>query len=395
MSRGVYPGELSHILSKAMTDRFLLWAVLEGASDIVFRADDPPWIQCDGLWLPASREFTLSPAETQLLTNLFSGQDHKAGNVQRGMSADFAYSLPLPGRRGESQRFRVNVTATNTGHYIVMRVLPTVLPRLEDFGLPEDLVRNLYPENGIVIVSGVMGSGKSTLLAGILHSAVLRREAGGLGIGRQILTLEEPIEFDFAGLDAGIRSAPVAQSEIPLHVSDWAGGVRSMTRRKGEMVMVGEARDTETLRAMLQIVEQGVTCFVTVHAKDVPTTLTRIVNSFPEDERASVASLLIANTRLVIHQRLCRRSVTENGVKGFGRVALREYLAFDERVREALYETPFHALIPKIRHFVVTSGHSLAEDAREAFGRGLIGRGQYLAVLHEQEKTEGSFLGPG
>ena len=62
------------------------------------------------------------------------------------------------------------------------------------------------------------------LLAGLLHSAILRRSCGGLG--RQILTLEEPIEFDFGLIPHAQRSAPIAQSEIPGHVLDWAGGVR-------------------------------------------------------------------------------------------------------------------------------------------------------------------------
>ena len=82
-----YPGELAHTVSQAMLDRFLLWAVEQKASDVVLRADDPPWIQVDGRWYPTSEHFVLSASETQLLTNLFSGQEHKAGNVQRGLSA--------------------------------------------------------------------------------------------------------------------------------------------------------------------------------------------------------------------------------------------------------------------------------------------------------------------
>ncbi|MBO4368498.1 MAG: Flp pilus assembly complex ATPase component TadA, partial [Desulfovibrio sp.] len=269
----LYPGPLRHIVTLPMIDRFLLWAVDMGASDIVFLADDPPWVQVDGIWHAVSSSFTVSQGETQLLTNLFSGQDHKAGNVQRGMSADFAYSLRIPDQRGQKQRFRVNVTASHSGHYIVMRVLPRKLPELGDLDLPHDLLPNLYPSNGIVIISGVMGSGKSTFLAALLHSAIRTKSSGGLEIGRQILTLEQPIEFDFAALPYGIRSAPIAQSEVERHVQSWADGVRSMTRRKGEIVMVGEARDRETLRSMLQIVEQGVTCYATIHAQDVPQTV--------------------------------------------------------------------------------------------------------------------------
>ncbi|MBO4336256.1 MAG: Flp pilus assembly complex ATPase component TadA, partial [Desulfovibrio sp.] len=185
---------------------------------------------------------------------------------------------------------------------------------------------------------------------------------------------------DFGLIPHAQRSAPIAQSEIPGHVLDWAGGVRSMTRRKGEIVMVGEARDRETLRAMLQIVEQGVTCYATVHAKDVSQTITRIIHSFPEEERAEVASVLKANLRVIIHQRLVPRA------DGAGRLALREYLVFDEAIRLALYETPYAELIAKVRSLVLAKGHSLFADARAKFEAGHISR-EVLAGICDQERA--------
>ena len=374
----LYEGELAHTVDQGMMDQFLLWACEQKASDVVLRANDPPWIQVEGQWYPCARHFVLSASETQLLTNLFSGQEHKAGNVQRGLSADFAYSVRVPEKRGLVQRFRVNVTASNVGHYLVLRALPRDLPRLEDLALPRKLVPHLYPENGMVLISGVMGSGKSTLLAGMLHSAILRQSFGGLGLGRQILTLEEPIEFDFATIPHHQRSAPIAQSAIPGHVLDWASGVRSMTRRKGEMVMVGEARDLETLKALLQIVEQGVTCYATVHAKDVSQTITRIIHSFPEHERAEAATLLKANLRVILHQRLVPQA------QGRGRVALREYLVFDEAIRLSLYESPYEELMTTVRSQLGQKGHPLLVDARARFAEGMIGREVYTAICEEQ-----------
>lgn len=383
-----YPGTLSHTLTGEMADNLLLWAVDKGASDIVFRADDPPWIQVDGIWHKCS-SFEISRAEAEVLTNYFSGQSHKSGNVQTGRSADFAYSLRIPGTRGRAQRFRVNVTASNSGHYIVMRALPTVLPLMENLGLEKGISDNIYPPNGIVIVSGVMGSGKSTLLAGVIHSAILKSEFGGKEIGRQILTLEQPIEFDFAAVPHHQRSAPLAQSEIELHVKTWAEGVRSMTRRKGEIVMVGEARDRETLESMIAIVEQGVTAYATVHAQDVPQTLTRIVNTFPEQERPSVASVLKANLRLIIHQRLVQRLLPREGGQGKvpGRIALREFLVFSEELRMSLYKTAFDDLIPAVRAMVTRYGQPLVIDAWKKLKAGQISTETYESIRHEQESS--------
>lgn len=192
-----------------------------------------------------------------------------------------------------------------------MRALPRAIPTLGDMeGISDSLRRALYPASGLVCVSGVMGSGKSTLLA-----AVIRTGLSGAAAGRQVLTLEDPIEFDFTGVGASQREAPIAQSQIHTDVPDWPSGVRSMTRRKGEIVMVGECRDRETLSALLSCAEQGVTVYTTVHAQDVPQTVTRMVDAFPWTERAQAASVLRANLRLIVHQRLVPRVRTEEDVR--------------------------------------------------------------------------------
>ena len=298
--------------------------------------------------------------------------------MRAGHSLDYAFGLRVPGQRGVRQRFRVNATSSNKGIYVVLRILPRTLPVLEDMQLPEDLVENLYPEAGLVVISGVMGSGKSTLLAAALNRALLPS-----GPARQILTLEDPIEFDFSSIPCQERSAPITQSAIGTDVEDWAGGVRTLTRRKGEIVMVGECRDRETISSLLSTVEQGVTAYTTVHAQDVAQTLTRIIHLFRKEERDSAMAVLFANIRLIIHQRLVPRKRTEAGKTG--RIALREYLACDRDIRSLLYELDAARLIEGVRSLVGTYGHSLLKDAREKHARGLIDDEVLQSIVREQE----------
>ena len=287
-----FPEPIQHEICAAQLERLLLWCVAKRASDIVFCPGDPVWLQRDGVWLPVT-DTALTDAETQIIVNESSGQSNRAGMVKTGRSLDYAWAIRIPGQRVLRQRFRVNATSSNKGLYVVMRVLPRSLPRLSDMeGLTAAQKQALFPEAGLVVVSGVMGSGKSTLLAAILHEAA--RSAG-----RQILTLEDPVEFDFSSLPLAERRAPVTQSAVHIDVEDWLSGVRTLTRRKGEIVMVGECRDRETIRALLTTVEQGVTAYTTVHAQDVPQTITRMVNAFPEEERLSVAAVLAANVRVL------------------------------------------------------------------------------------------------
>ena len=246
-----FPETLVHEIGQEQLERLLLWCVEMRASDIVFCPGDPVWLQRDGLWFPVT-DTPLNDAEIQAIVNTTSGQSNRAGLVKTGHSIDYAATVRIPGQRVLRQRFRVNATSSNKGLYVVMRALPGSIPRLDDMeGLTSAQKKALFPEAGLVVVSGVMGSGKSTLLAAILHEASLKS-------GRQILTLEDPIEFDFSQLPIEERAAPITQSAVHIDVEDWASGVRTLTRRKGEIVMVGECRDRETIRALLTTVEQGV-----------------------------------------------------------------------------------------------------------------------------------------
>ncbi|MDR0465847.1 MAG: Flp pilus assembly complex ATPase component TadA [Deltaproteobacteria bacterium] len=375
----IYPGEMAHTVTKAMIDDLLKWTVQQHrASDIVLSAEDPIWMQVDGIWRLCSA-LALTQGELNTLVGDFAGGAHQSGKVQTGESIDFAYAVRLD--RKMWQRFRVNVTNSNKGAYIVMRALPLVIPQIADLRLEADIVRHIYPSCGLVILSGVMGSGKSTFLAGVVHTAILT-------LGRQVLTLEHPIEFDFSEIPFSQRSAPITQSGIGQHVESWTSGVRTMTRRKGEIVMVGEARDQETLKAMISTVEQGVTAYSTVHAQDVPQTVTRIINAFNNDERPSMTAALKANLRLIVHQRLVARTGrTQSDIAAGvpGRIALREFLPFTESIRRRLYQTPFADLLPAIRDMVSAEGQSLLQDAERKHKAGMIAEETYLAVRHEQE----------
>ena len=391
-----FPEPLIHELSVDQLERLLLWCVDHRASDIVFCPGDPVWMQKDGVWL-AVTDSVLTETETQIVVNESSGQSNRAGMVKTGHSLDYAYAIRIPGERLLRQRFRVNATSSNKGLYVVLRVLPRSLPRLEDMeDLSPDLVEALFPASGLVVVSGVMGSGKSTLLAAILHKALLNPR-----VGRQILTLEDPIEFDFSSISADRRVAPVTQSAVHIDVEDWPGGVRTLTRRKGEIVMVGECRDRMTLEALLATVEQGVTAYTTVHAQDVPQTLTRMIHAFPEEERSAVAAVLKANIRVLIHQRLVPRkrpcpAAASGGVGETGssvprarevpgRVALREILVVGPELRRHLYTIPDERLLQEVRALVSQCGQSLLEDARSKLARGLISEDTYAALVREQQ----------
>ena len=262
----------------------------------------------------------------------------------------------------------------STGVKIVFRALPAMPPVLEDLQVEPGILEHAIPANGLVLVTGVMGSGKSTLLAAILRHII---EQGG----RNVITYEAPIEFDYTTIpNAG---GPVSQSAIPDHLQSFLKATRNSTRAAPDVVLIGESRDPETLRGMIESAEIGVAAYSTVHTRSVPETLSRIINVFPVEERLQVSATLLSCLRLVVSQRLLPLP------DGKGRTALREYLAFTPHIRETLLETPPERMISVCENLLGQHGQRIQDAAERAFAAGKIAKDNYLAILAERKKYHG------
>jgi defect-in-organelle-trafficking protein DotB len=298
--------------------------------------------------------------------------------VTNGLELDFACELP----RGRSQRlrFRGNATAVangwTTGLTVTLRVLPDFPPKLETLDLEPDLLGALFPDNGLILVTGVMGSGKSTLLASVLREMAERGR-------RHIATYEAPIEFDLTGLPR--RAAPVEQSEVPRHLGGFTAAARNITRRAADVVLVGESRDPETLRGLLEAADIGVTAYTTAHTRGVADTPGRILGLFPERERAVIAASLLSAIRVIIQQRLYPSP------RG-GRGAVREYLVLDHQSRSVLRRERPADLGPVLEDMVRSRGQSLETAVRLAVEAGRVSPEALTAVLAEKRRDEGKYV---
>ena len=113
------------------------------------------------------------------------------------------------------------------------------------------------------------------------------------------------------------------------------------------------------------------------------------MNVFDEQEKSAISATLKASLRLIIHQRLVPRIRTEHDIKAGvpGRIALREFLEFDEGVRRKLYRTAYGDLIPTIRDMVTKLGQPLVYDAEIKHKAGLISDETLEAIQHEQKSA--------
>ena len=344
-------------------------------SDMALCSGSRAWMRLHGKWLPVTQrpittEELLSSLERQTKNNSI------AAMIKSGQS-DYDFLHLIEERRGLRRRYRCNATPIADGYSIgvkvVFRAIPSEPPALESLHVERDIAQYAFPDNGLVLVTGVMGSGKSTLLAGILRDIIERG-------GRHVATYEAPIEFDFTSIPN--PGGPVSQSNIPEHLQSFLTATRNSTRTAPDVVLIGESRDPDTLRGMMESAEIGVAAYSTVHTRSVPETLSRIINVFPVEERLQVTVTLLSSLRLVVNQRLVPM------LGGKGRVALREFLAFTPEIREVLLDTPQERLIQTCETLLIKYGQRMQDAAQAAYDAGKITKENTQAIMAERKTSQ-------
>ena len=368
----LYPQEPRIRWDYADINTLLLWATNSGMSDLLLRSGSCAWMRLYGQWRP----ITQKPITTDELLSALERltRNNSIGAMIKSGQQDYDFAHQIEEARGIRRRYRGNAMPIadgySTGVKIVFRAIPSLPPALEDLEIEDSLLEHAMPINGLVLVTGVMGSGKSTLLAAVLRNII---EQGG----RNVATYEAPIEFDFDAIPN--PGGPVSQSNIPEHFKSFLTATRNSTRTAPDVVLIGESRDPETLRGMIESAEIGVCAYSTVHTRSVPETISRIINVFPVDERQQVTATLISSLRLIVSQRLIPFP------NGNGRIALREYLPFTPEVREILLETPPERLIQTTETLLAESGQRIQDSAYKAFQAGSISKDKYLAIVAERK----------
>ena len=344
-------------------DELLTFCTESNASDITFQTNEPVFAEIHGKLYRITKR-RISNAEVSELLNAIYGPNGTT-QILSGHDVDTHYEF----RPSRSSRFRFRVNGTgcqvegHPGLQLTLRTIPTYPPDLASMNLPKAILDAYAPEDGVVYVTGSTGSGKSTLLA-----AIIKEIARNPNCHRKILTYEAPIEFVYDSIDK--PTAIISQSEIPRHLASFAAGVRNALRRKPRLILVGEARDMETMSAVLEAAMTGHPVYTTLHSNGVAEVVRRLVGTFPSDEREGRAIDILETIRLVIWQKL------EPSVDG-KRVPLREYLVFDEAVRDELISTHLENITSTVRRLLHERGQPIMVEAKQKFEEGIISERQY------------------
>lgn len=353
--------------TSAYMDRMLEHAERLNASDITIQTNESIYAEVYGVLMKLTNR-KLSNTELGDLINAIYGPNATT-QLLSGKDIDTHYEFRP--NRGVRFRYRVNATACLVdGHdaiQITLRTIPTTPPLLDVMGLPDNVLEAIAPQEGIVFITGATGSGKSTLLASIIRHLIEKEDSN-----RKVLTYESPIEFVYDEIET--VSSVVSQSEIPRHLPSFAAGVRNALRRKPRLIMVGECRDAETISAALEAALTGHPVYTTLHTSGVAETMRRLVTSFNVEERLGRTIDILETIRLCVWQKLVP---TVDGK----RVALREYLVFDEAVRDLLLEGDPNAVTATTRKLVRERGRLMTADAKEKLTQGIISERVYKLIV--------------
>jgi twitching motility protein PilT len=281
-------------------------------SDLHCKVGSPPRIRIDGT-LRTMQAPVLTPADTErMLTEVL--RPDLLEHFGRANEVDFACSMPGVGR------FRVNAFRSRGSVGIVFRRVSLGAIPLEDLGLPPAVGQLALEPRGLVLVTGPTGSGKTTTLAGMIDRINARREV-------HVVTIEDPIEVIHED-----KLAMINQREVGLDTADFGSALRAAMRQDPDVILVGEMRDEETVRAALSAAETGHFVLSTLHTTDAQETVNRIVDFFPPHEQMQVRVSLAGALRGIVAQRLVPRA------DGLGRCSVVEVCVATGRIAEAILD---------------------------------------------------------
>lgn len=268
------------------------------------------------------------------------------------------------GRNGAEMR--VSTFPTIHGEKVVVRIFDASgqVLELDQLGFSADLLgqlrRLLEERTGAIFFTGPSGSGKTTTIY-----ACLRHLVRSGGVGRHIVTIEDPVEQVVPG---------VSQSQVrPGTEFDFARGLRSLLRQDPEVIVIGEVRDRDTAGIAIEAALTGHLVISTLHAGSTCGVVSRLL------EMGIEPYLLTSSVKGIVNQRLIRRVCECKGVgnecdrcagSGYrGRLLLAELLPLDEPLRQAILA---RADIAGLEAAANRAGRAtLATAAAEAVVRGI------------------------
>ena len=282
------------------------------ASDLHLRAGTPPYIRVDNDLMPMDMPPLSAEDMQEIIYQL--GSEEEVARLQAERETSFQYHAAGLGYLRCSGYYKQGAMA------LALRIIPEEPLPFESLNIP-DVVRAVCDKHrGLFLVCGTTGSGKSTTLAAMIDYINKTRHAN-------VITIEDPIEYVYRD-----KKSIISQRQVGRDTFSFANALKGALREDPDVILVGEMRDLETIRAALSAAETGHLVFSTLHTMTAVDTVNRVISYFPQAERDLIRQELAYTLQGVVCQRLLKKV-------GGGRIPCVEILLGGKPiVRDAILE---------------------------------------------------------
>lgn len=217
----------------------------------------------------------------------------------QNMQADFGFTT------SSGIRYRANLYRTTDGISLALRIINNKLLSLDELKVPEVFKKIASLQTGLVIISGPTGSGKSTTLNSLIDYI-------NENYCKHIITLEDPIEFIHTN-----KKCLIDQREIGNDATSFGTAIKAALREDPDIILIGEIRDSESIKECLNAAETGHLVFTTMHTQTASKSVDRIIDSCEANEKELVRSMLSTSIQAVVLQKLLKTRDNNSRIAAF------------------------------------------------------------------------------
>ncbi|RIK87665.1 MAG: twitching motility protein PilT [Planctomycetota bacterium] len=325
--------------------RLLAFLTKHEASDLHLKTGYPPYVRIGG----HLRRLEVPPIpDTAFVHGMMDPL--VPSDRWKEFEAHGALDFSCAGETGD--RYRINMFRSKGDIHVAVRRVQSKIKDFNGLNLP-DIYREMiaHTNEGLILVCGVTGSGKSSTLAAMVEYINQTRSM-------HIITIEDPIEFNFVG-----KKSIISQREIGLDVPNFKDALRVVVREDPDAILIGEMRDRETMLAAIQSAETGHLVMGSLHCADAQLSFSRILEFFDRSEHSFIRSSLATSLKAIMVQRLLP-GVKEGDRWPATEVLLVNAVVKDKILREEDEDLP--AILHQCRHEGMRDyTHSLCELVRQ------------------------------
>ncbi|MGB3977369.1 MAG: PilT/PilU family type 4a pilus ATPase [bacterium] len=267
----------------SLTD-YLQKMLVMGASDLFLRTLGKPALRIQGQIVytdyPTPTPEKMMEYADSILTPLARERFLSTGDI------DISHTLP-----GLS-RFRINLFRHEGQIGLVARAIPTGKLNVQDLNLPASILDLAEAPSGLILVVGPTGCGKSTTMAAMIDH--INRTRSG-----HIVTIEDPIEFVHEE-----QKCLVHHRHVGFDTRSFASALKHVVRQNPDVVLIGEIRDSDTVRTALAAALTGHLILTTLHTTGAVQSLDRLLNFFSADSRDQARQDLAGSLVGIVSMRL-------------------------------------------------------------------------------------------